>query len=308
MRKTFKYWGISSLLVLSLVVGIAGCGGDDGGGGSANITGDELMENVLLADADVETVKFDMDMIMKMDGDMMGQSYGMDMSMNGEGVMDNVEKKMKMEMDMSMDMDMGGMGDMDMDMDMEMYLIGDTMYMKMSEMMGMPEQWMKMDAGNTWEDQDMVAQQTDLLEHADLSISNGGKVNGEDTYKVVIVPKDLRSLYESMGSSLGMTEGLGTGLPSDIDMDEFEDMIKDFSVTQWYAKDTYFPMKAEMDITMVMTSDAAGMEGMGGDMNMEMEMTINFKDYNKSVSIELPNDARNAPDMGGLMDMGGMGF
>lgn len=307
MLRKISVAGISFLMVVVLFVGFLGCGGDDdgGGGGSADIGDDELVQKVIAAENDFETVSFTMDMDMSMDGEGMGESFSMAVNMSGDGAMDNANQKMKMEMDMSIKMDMGFMGDMDFDTDMEMYIIGDVSYTKTGEIMGMPAQWIKMEMPGTWEQRDMVSQQTDLLEAAKLNISDGGKVNGVSTYKVEMTPS-MRDLYNILMSQQGISEGVGAGsLPSDMEMEEIADMIKDFSVVQWYDKDTYFPMKAELSMTMEMTDDMMGMGGGSGEMDMDMSMTINFKDYNESVSISLPSDAKNATDMSDMMDFGG---
>ncbi|MFO8102270.1 MAG: DUF6612 family protein [Dehalococcoidia bacterium] len=297
--------GLALLMILVLLIGIAGCGDDDGNGSADDITQAELIENAVAADDDIETARFDMQMSMDMSGKSMGQEISMDMIMAGNGAMDNLNQKMKMDMHMDIGADMGQLGDMEMEMDMETYLIDDVMYMKMGEMMGMPEGWMKMEVPGSWDEQDMIAQQIDLLESAELEISDGGKVNGESCYKVKMTP-DMRELFESVMSQPGMGGEMGVGtLPEDMDISEFADMVKDFSVTQWYAKDTFFPMKAEIEMNMVMTAADMGMAGGDGSMDMDMSMTMNFKDYNKSVSIELPAEAEGAMDMSESMDMGG---
>lgn len=302
MCKKLTISGVSLLIAIVLCAAVIGCDDDsDGGGGSADIASNELIDKVTAAAANMETVSLAMDMDMSMDTEMMGESFSMSVNMSGDGAMDYKNRKMKM--DMSMQIDTGFMGDMDMDM--EMYIIDDTTYTKTEEMLGMPEQWIKMEMPGAWDQQDMVSQQTDLLEAAKLDISDGGKVNGASTYKVEMTPS-MRDLYEIMMSSQGISEGLGgTTMPTDMEMEEIADMIKDFSVVQWYAKDTYFPMKAEMSMKMEMTDDIMGMGVGSGEMDMDMSMTINFKDYNESVSITLPSDAKNAIDMSDMMDFGG---
>lgn len=304
---------VLGLMMMSIVLaGIIGCGGGDdgdgGGGGSADISPDVLVRTVTAAEEEIQTVSFNMEMTMKASGEGMGESFSMDMDADGSGRMDYAAEKMQMDMNMDMGMDMGQMGDMDMEMDMEIYLIGDTMYMKSSEVMGMPEQWVKMESPGTWDQQDMVAQQTELLENADMTITDGGKVNGVRCYKVDIKP-DMETFYEAMMQQPGLNEGMGgSGLPEDMDPSELSEMIEDFSVVQWYAKDTFYPMKVEMVMDMVITSEMMGEMAGGGEMDMDMAISMNFKDYNQPVSIELPAEAQGAMDMDDMPGMGGMGF
>ncbi len=296
-------------LIIILVTALAGCAGDsDESNPTSNATGSngpipadsEFVKNVSNASGNVKTSTIDMVMDMKMEAGSQGDA---DMSMNGSGVIDNLNKKMKMDMNIGMDM-----GFMDMDVETEVYFINNVIYTKIGEMAGMSEQWQKMQSpgGDGWESQDMITQQTDLLESAKLDISNGGVVNGADCYKVEIT-SNMMELYETMMGSLAGQGGSGfeSGLPEDVDVLEFMEMVEEFSVTQWYAKDTFFPMKSEMDMKMTMTAEMMGGAPMDGDMDVDMSMTINFRNYNKPVSIVLPAAASDAVDMTEMINDGG---
>jgi len=292
---------------------IAGCGGDGGGGGSANgMTNAEFIRKVSTADNNLNTARYTLVMDMKAAAtESFGESMDMDIIMDTSGAIDYTGQKMLMDIDMSMATEMMGM-DMDIDMGMVMYVMEDVMYMKTEEMMGMPAQWTKMaipQQEDFWVSQDMISQQTQLLEASDLKISDGGRVNGIDCYKVEMTP-DMLTLYEAMMGQPGMTQGMGSGLPEDINIVDLMDMIRDFSVTQWYAKDTFYPVKADMYMEMVLTSrNAAAILGddadmFSGEMEMIIDMTLGFTDHNKPVTIELPAEASSAIDMSGMIDMG----
>ena len=298
MRKATLF-GAFMLLALALVIPLASCGNDDGSS-DVEISEANLIEKAVSAIENIETCQFTMQMNMDMTGKGNGESFDMQMTYDGTGTMDNLNQQMKMDMNMNMDMDMLGM-DMDQEMDMEIYYIDDMMYtMTSNEMMG--TEWLKSPLPEgSWESQDMASQQTELLDAASLEILDGGVVNGVNCYKVEIIPNML-NLYEAMMQQPGMST---EGLPEDMNIADLVDMIKKVNVTQWYAKDTFFPMKADMSMTMVMTPENMGDEMMG-DMEMEMDMTMNieFSDYNEPVSIELPPDAKNAVEMDMDMDMG----
>ena len=290
-----KIVGAFLLLAIALMIPMTGCGDDDGGG-SANISEAELVEKVTDSSANVETCQFSMQMTMDMSSKGDGESLDMKVEYDGTGTIDNVNQRMAMDMSVNMDMNMFGM-DTDQDMAMEIYYIDDLMYMMTeSDMMG--TEWTKssLPEETTWESQDMVAQQTELLQGASLDISDGGMVNGISCYKVDTIP-NMVSLYEAMMQQPGM--GSTEGLPEGMNIADLMDMIKEIEVTQWYAKDTFFPMKSDMSMTMVMTSEDMDPSGMMGDMEMEMDMTMNmeFNNYNEPVSIELPPEAANAVEI-----------
>jgi len=82
-------------------------------------------------------------------------------------------------------------------------------------------------------------------------------------------------------------------------MPDFEDMIKNLSIKIWVAKDTFFPMKAETIMKMVITAEDMGeMAGEEeGEMTMDMETTVTYRNYNQPVSIVLPGEAQDAIEM-----------
>ncbi len=309
MIKNITIAGMSLLLMMALCIGFVGCsdsddenGGGSNGGGSSDISQSDLISKAMAAGDNMETCEFSMGVKMTMDGESMGESFSMAIDMNGNGVIDNINEEMEMVMDMGLRMDMGLMGDMDIDTEMEVYVIDNITYTKTGEMMGMPEQWTKMEIPGAWEQQDMVSQQTELLKAAQIEISDGGNVNGASCYKVEMTP-NMRDFFEMMMQQQGVSDSLGgSALPADMDMEEIADMIKDFSVTQWYAKDTLFPMRAEMTMDIVMTPEMMDMPEEQGTMKMDMTTNMDFKNYNEAVSITLPAAANNAMDMSDMMD------
>jgi hypothetical protein len=293
MRKIITF-GAFLLLALALMIPLAGCSDDDGGN-SAEISEATLIEKVISSSANIETCQFTMQMTMDISSKGDGESLDMNLSYGGTGKIDNANQQMEMKMNVDMDMNMLGM-DMDQDMDMEMYFIGNMMYMMTSsDLMG--SEWTKssLPEETGWESQDLVAQQTELLQGASLDISDGGMVNGVSCYKVEIIPNML-TLYETLMQQPGMST---EGLPEGMNITDLMDMIKEIGVTQWYAKDTFFPMKSDMSMTMVMNSEDMDPSGMMGDMEMGMDMTMNmeFSNYNEPVSIELPPEAANAVEI-----------
>ena len=299
---------IALFFVLVLVFVCIGC--DDDSDSTANVTqqdiaatdltSEEFLDKAANASEEMETGKIEMDMIMEMSGKGDGESLDMSMSLQANVAMDMPNKKMEMEMEMEMPEELGTPF-MPSSIEMEMYVIDDIMYMNMGEMLGEDSGWMKMDVmedeysgfEDIWESQNLTSQQEDLLfEAAEVNILGERKVNGVDCYEVSIVP-DMEQLFDLM-----MSQDMSGSLSEDFnysEMDEALEILEEYSITYWYDKSTFLPVK--MDIEMTMSDEEEGL-----DMSIDMEVNMKYSNVNKSVTIKLPSDAKDAVDMSGMMD------
>jgi hypothetical protein len=265
------------------------------------VTADQVRDGMLGAVDNIETYKFDMDMAMRMRISNETGETEMTMTGNGSGAVDNANKKMKMEM--SMDIEMSEEEEAPQQMETETYLINDTMYMKMDT--GIPEmpaaQWMKMKipmpegAGAS---QDQIEQQAKLLEISEVVILPDEEVRGTDCYVLEIKP-NMEKFWEMMMNQSSQSGMMGAIPPAPQNISMLKDMIKKMSMKQWTAKDTHFPMKTEMQMTIAMNSESMGIPEteeefeITEDINMEMI----FYDYNVPIEIELPLEAESAIEM-----------
>ena len=166
--------------------------------------------------------------------------------------MDAANKKMSMEMTSSMETpDKAEMPDGPTEMTMVMYLVDNAMYMKMDMgIPGIPVQWTKMDMPegyeDTWDSQNQMEQQIELLSISEVDLLKAETVNGVDCYVLKITP-DMEKYSEFLMKQGGMSK-LMQGMQEDFDIGK---LIKGMSITQWIAKDTLFPMKTEMQMKMV---------------------------------------------------------
>ncbi|MDD5093442.1 MAG: hypothetical protein PHV74_03560 [Dehalococcoidia bacterium] len=290
-------------MISILIVGVVGCGDDDDGGTSngdnangiqgVSLTKATLLEKVSAISSAFETYELQADMKMDMNGwdGEAEEEISMNMSMDMLGAMDIPGEKMKMIMNMTMKLPEEAQEfSVPEDMQMEMYLIGNTMYMNMGEMLG---GWMKMDVpdselGAVWEEQNWVNQQTDMLLKAfNFEVVGEKTVNGVACYEVTMEP-DMMQLLGLLG------EQLGDFMPEDMDaseMSEAMEMFKDFSVRQWYDKKTFLPVRSEIEMNLMDEEENI-------EMNIAMEMNIKYTSINQPVSIDLPNAAKNAVNMG----------
>ena len=192
-------------------------------------------------------------------------------------------------------------GEDEMDMEMEMYLVDNTFYMMMDiPLMGPEPTWMKFEMpgempGVYWDPTDLMELQTEFLEALEFEVTGSEIVSGVDCY-VMEVTADIGQLWE-----LVMQQVEETGMGMEDILEEFEEMlgdiIRDYSMKMWIAKDTSFLIKTEIELAMELTPEIMGVPDEEGEMAIDMVMTMLMYDYNQPVSIELPPEAEDAEEI-----------
>ena len=284
--------GLIAVVALVAVAMFAGCIEEE------RMSTAEIKEMVLATAENIDTYKFDMDMTQKT---LISNETGeMEMTTlsTGNGVVDNLNKKMKLGMTMTMKMPEEAEMPDTMEMKMDMYFINNTMYTKMDMgIPGLPTQWTKMEMPEgyeeSWESQNQVDQQMELLNVSEVELLEDEKVNDVDCYVLKLTP-DIEKYWDIMMKQEGMSE-LMQNLQQNVSFDIGE-MIKEMSLKYWIAKDTKFPMKTEMQIKMVMSSEDLNIPETEEEFTMTMDQRTDmvFYDYNKPVTIELPKEAESA--------------
>ena len=117
-------------------------------------------------------------------------------------------------------------------------------------------------------------------------------VNGVEAtrYDGVILGEDLSEVIAASGA-LSQLDSLGMGEMSDL----FTGM-GDLPVSLWIAKETYYPVKYEMDLTEMMQSilDKTLSEQLGADIGLTVEqaaLSMTIRDINQVGEIEIPAEA-----------------
>jgi len=244
---------------------------------------EQLVNDVLVVNADVETVKFDMNTTTKME--MIGgpEPDGATMVGEGTGAIDSTNREMQIIMDMDVDVP----GKEKQSMPMESYLVDGWMHIKVSvEEQG--AQWMKMQLPDEmWDSQSAIGQQIEFLETAEeVNFQGREDVNGTDCYVVEVVPS--AEALNKMLSQIQMSDMEG----ADLSQFSFSETIKEMSFKQWIAEDGYLIMKSETHVAMEMSP-----EDVGASVEEFQKITVDqnsvmvFYDYNEPVSIELPIEA-----------------
>lgn len=286
--KTMKRIVVLGVLVLALTTSLlVGCA-------EKELTQEEieqLVADVLIANAEVDTVKFDMNMLTTIEeigGPKTGEAT---MVGDGTGAIDNVNKEMQMTINMTMDIPDQGK----QDIPVEYYLVDGWMHIKMS-IPEMGEQWMKMRLPEEmWEKQSQIDQQIELLETAkEVNFLGSEDVSGTACYVVEIVPS-----MEALGKLLSQFE-----MPDMEGIDPVElnlaDLIKEMSIKQWIAEDSYLIMKSQTHVLMEMRPEDIGPSGEDFEkITMDQNTMMTFYDYNEPVSIELPEEALEASEVPG---------
>ena len=160
----------------------------------------------------------------------------------------------------------------------EMYVIDDCAYFDFEmpyEMSG----WSKFCAPGLLGQQAIVTPQVDFLsQFADVEVLGTEMVDGFECYKLRVTP-DMGKMWTWALGQPGM-EGLPT------DLEGMEDLISDFSIVEWVAKDTYFPVRFVMEMTFTAEAEL-----------IDVTMTGSIHHINEQMSIELPPEAADAVEM-----------
>lgn len=286
--------GLVAVVVVVAVAMLAGCVEE------GQVSTAEIKEMVLATAESIDTYKFEMDQTAETIITNATDEMEMTTKSTGSGAVDNTNKKMKIEMTTTMEMpEEAEMPEpMEMKMEMEMYFVDNAMYTKMD--FGIPEiptQWTKMEMPEgyeqPWESQNQVEQQMELLNVSEVALLEEEQVNGVDCYVLKIEP-DIEKYWEIVMKQEGISE-LMENLPQNISFD-IGKMMEDMSIKYWIAKDTKFPMKTEMQVRMVMSSEDLGVPETEKEFTVTVDQRTEmvFYDYNEPVTIELPEEAESA--------------
>lgn len=221
-----------------------------------------------------------------------GEAMETTMEVDGSGALDIENYQMQM----AMTMNAAVPGEDDTDIGMEMYLVDNTYYI-LTDALGMGPAWMKFEMPmESWEQMNQIESQVELLEAAEVEVIGSETVNGIDCYVVEVTP-DVEQLWEMASQQALLTEEM-----PNFDEELLDEMLQEYSVKQWIAKDSHLIMKVEMEMNIEVTPEAMGYPEEEGGITIDMAMTMLVNDYNQPVSIELPPEAENAMDIMDFMD------
>jgi len=277
-------------LALAMVLSFTTCGE-----GAGLPSAQEIVDGATQALDNVRTYEFEIDMSLNATIESEDEPFEGTLATDSSGVFDLANKQFRMDMDLNW----SATGDEEMDMEMELYLIDSTGYV----MVDTPETgpvWGKEELSEAdWEETvellSLPEPHIELLETAQVKVIGSETVGGIDCYVVEITP-DMEQFWEIVmqQATLGFAEELE--LP-EITEEIFDAASYSFSMKQWFAKDTYFLTKVEMDMTLELTPEAMGYPEEQGEMTMDVTINILAYNYNQPVSIELPPEAEEATEI-----------
>jgi len=164
----------------------------------------------------------------------------------------------------------------------EMYVIEDCAYVNF-EMLSEMDGWSKFCDPGLLEQQAIVTPQVDFLsQFADVEVRGTEIVDGVECYTLQVTPEMDKIWSWALGQP-GMED-----LTADIQgmEDLMGDLISDFSIVEWVAKDTYFPVRFVMEMTFTTEE---------GPIDLTMSGSIHH--INEQINIELPPEAADAVEM-----------
>jgi hypothetical protein len=271
-------------LVLVMVLSFTTCG-EEAEEEVGLPTAQEIVDGVIESFDNIRTYQFDMNMTMDVAGEVEGEALEHTVTMVNSGALDLENSQMKADL---------SAGSNDEMMRLEMYIIDGVLY-AMPEAPGEEPIWMKEEMSvERWEITKGVSgidNYKELLKTAQVKVIGSEKVKGVDCYVLQLTP-EIAELYQTAMDPAG---GIGrAGMLPPVPQELLQEIFRSFSVTQWIAKDTYFLMKAEIDMAIETTPEF--MDYLGEEVEISMDITLDFLayNYNQPVSIVLPPEAEEA--------------
>ncbi len=170
------------------------------------------------------------------------------------------------------------------------YFLNNTIYMRLDE------NWTQIDMPNPerlWNHEHMIRHQVELLDGSELEMSGSEAIEGKDCFRVNITP-DLKT-YEAV-----ISEQMGSTLP--LAYLNYAELSRNGSIewTSWITKDSHLLKKIDMQIRFKLTPEQMGLpvEKVGRfEMQVRFNATMLFLDYNQSIAIILPPEAKNTTEV-----------
>ena len=273
---------VSISLVLVMVLSFTAC--------EKEPSAQEIIDGVIKSFDNIKTYQFDMDMTMHATGEAEGESLEHTVMMDNSGTLDLENLQMKVDLS-------AGSGD-EM-ISVESYIVDGMMYIRTDAIRpaapGEQSMWMKQEAPvEVWERMSAssgIENYKELLRTAQVEVIGSEKVEGVDCYMLQLNP-EMAELYQTAMDPVG---GIGqAGMLAPVPEELLQEIFSSFSVKQWITKDTYFLMKAEINMTIESTPEL--MDYLGEEGEMILDITINFQayNYNQPVTIKLPPEAEEA--------------
>jgi outer membrane lipoprotein-sorting protein len=249
----------------------------------------EIIDGAVESFDNIRTYQFELDMTMDATDEAEGEVLEHTVTMVNSGTLDLENLQMKTDLS-------AGSGD-EM-MRVESYIIDGMVYARPEAPDIEEPVWMKSEApAEYWEMMIGVSgleNYIEILKTAQVEVTGSEQVKGVDCYVLQLTP-EMAELYQTAMDPVG---GIGqAGMLPPVPEELLEDMFRSSSVQTWIAKDTYFLMKAEIDMAIETTPEL--MDYLGEEAEISLDITISFLayNYNQPVTIVVPQEALEASEM-----------
>ena len=255
------------------------------------LSADEIVEGVTQSLYEIDTYQYDMSVTIDIVGVVDDEEGELTFSIDSNGTVDNVNRRMWIETELAMLMVLPEEGEMVVGM--EIYLIGNDAY-TLIEAEDETPLWLKerVPIGG-WDEITKLDTDVAILEEAEVAVVGSEKIRGIDCYVLEIIPSEERLLdATNQGASIAEEQFLAIFIEEFIE-ELTGELIEDASVKQWVEKDTSFLAKTEITMSGEVSPSVIGDEG-EGMLTINMTVTSLIFNYNESVNIELPTGAEEA--------------
>lgn len=278
--KPVKYLSVL-LLALTIVTVCLACKGTE-----AALSAEQILEKTLAAQEDVNSFRLDATLTVDV------QSSGTETTISADAncAVDVADREMEAIADV--DLQMPGMT---LTAEMEAYVVDNYAYV-MTSVLGQT-QWMKQAMpADAWQNIENSQYQVEgLLESVEAEIVKEENLNGVDCYVLELTP-DLDELQQALMEQ----PGIGAGLA---EMPDLDSIVQKMTFKVWVAKDTFFLMKADIGMTLVMDPETMGMPAGEGTATIELSLQMVASDYNQPISVDLPPEAQSASEASSGLDL-----
>lgn len=275
--KPVKYLS-ALLLAVTIVTVCLACSGTE-----ASLSAEQVLENTLAAQENVDSFRLDATITI----DVQSPEAETAISAEANCAVDLADREMEAIADM--DIQMTGFS---LSAEMQAYVVDNYTY-AMTSILGQT-QWTKQALpAETWQNIENSRYQIEgLLDSVEAEIVKQERLNGVDCYVLELTP-DLGELQQALMEQPGIGDAF-------TEMPDLESMVQNISFRVWVAKDTYFLMKADIDMTLVMDTANMGMPVGEGPATIQLSLQVIASDYNEPISVELPPEAESATEGSGL--------
>ena len=287
VRELLKEKGRSFLLILVLlaVLALVGCGSPE-----TKVSADKVVQDTLAAQTGSSSYHMVITLDASAQGTMSGSALNATLSGNVDCLFDQANKKMKGQAEA--DINVTGEQPMAFEAGAEVYVVDNYTYMETS-VMGMSQGWTKQALpADFWQSLASDNFQTALLTSVEAEYLKEEKVGGVTCYVLDLTPdvSQLQQMLQQMLSDGSSNQGTDSEIPN------LESFVKSMSFKVWIAKDTSFLTQAKIELTLSITPEALGQPANGESLTITLNLTMNASDFNQSVSIQLPDEAKNADE------------